>query len=69
MRTIPVERGLGRPGQGDVLDALWAAMREGRRDFHDARWGKATLEVALAVLRSARERREIVLAHQVAVGD
>ena len=67
MRTFPVERGVGRPGHGDALDALWAALREGRRDFHDARWGKATLEVALAILQSARERREINLAHQVAV--
>ena len=39
-------------------------MREGKRDFHDARWGKATLEVALAILQSAREKREIVLRHQ-----
>jgi phthalate 4,5-cis-dihydrodiol dehydrogenase len=64
-RDLPVERGLGRPGHGDVLDALWAALREGKRDFHDARWGKATLEVALAILQSARERREITLSHQV----
>jgi phthalate 4,5-cis-dihydrodiol dehydrogenase len=65
-RKLDVDRGLGRPGHGDVLDALWRAVREGRRDFHDARWGKATLEVALAILQSARERREIVLRHQVA---
>lgn len=68
-REIPIERGPARPGQGDVLDALWTAVREGRRDFHDARWGKATLEVALAILQSGRERREIILAHQTAVGD
>jgi phthalate 4,5-cis-dihydrodiol dehydrogenase len=69
VREVPVERGLGRPGQGDALDALWGALREGRRDFHDARWGKATLEVAVAILQSAKERREIVLDHQVGVGD
>ncbi len=69
VQEIPVERGLGRPGQGDTLDALWDAVRERRRDFHDARWGKATLEVALSILQSARERREIVLQHQVACGD
>jgi phthalate 4,5-cis-dihydrodiol dehydrogenase len=68
IREIPVERGPGRPGQGDTLDALWDAVREGRRDFHDARWGKATLEVALAILQSARDRREILLQHQVAPG-
>ncbi len=69
VREIDVERGPGRPGQGDTLDALWAAVREGRRDFHDARWGKATLEVALSILQSARERREVFLRHQVACGD
>jgi phthalate 4,5-cis-dihydrodiol dehydrogenase len=65
-RELPVDRGLGRPGHGDTIDALWSAVREGKRDFHDARWGKATLEVALAILQSARERREIVLRHQTA---
>jgi phthalate 4,5-cis-dihydrodiol dehydrogenase len=65
-REIAVDRGLGRAGHGDALDALWGAVREGRRDFHDARWGKATLEVALAILQSAREQREIALHHQVA---
>jgi phthalate 4,5-cis-dihydrodiol dehydrogenase len=69
VREIQVERGPGRPGQGDTLDALWSAVREGRRDFHDARWGKATLEVALSILQSARERREVFLRHQVACGD
>jgi len=68
-REISVERGPGRPGHGDALDALWAAVREGHRSAHTARWGKATLEVALAILRSARERREIPLAHQVGVVD
>jgi phthalate 4,5-cis-dihydrodiol dehydrogenase len=63
-RQIAVERGTGRPGQGDVLDALWAAVREGQPDHHDARWGKATLEVAHGVLQSARERREILLRYQ-----
>lgn len=62
---LPVPRGEGRPGQGDTLDALWSAVREGRPDMHDPRWGKATLEVILAILRSARERREIILEHQV----
>lgn len=65
VRDDPVTRGIGRPGQGDTLDALWRALREGERDFHDPRWGKATLEVALAILQSARERREINLHHQI----
>jgi phthalate 4,5-cis-dihydrodiol dehydrogenase len=65
-REIPVERGIGRPGHGDALDALWDALRHGRASEHDARWGKATLEIALAILQSARQRREIILEHQVA---
>jgi phthalate 4,5-cis-dihydrodiol dehydrogenase len=32
---------------------------------HDGRWGKATLEVCLAILQSSQERREIQLSHQV----
>jgi phthalate 4,5-cis-dihydrodiol dehydrogenase len=36
---------------------------------HDGRWGRATVEVALAIQQSARERREINLDHQVAAPD
>jgi len=46
-----------------------AAIRSGKPPLHDGRWGKATVEVALAILRSAREGREIALEHQVAVRD
>jgi phthalate 4,5-cis-dihydrodiol dehydrogenase len=68
-REIKVPRGEGRPGHGDALDALWAAVRDGRRDYHDARWGKASVEIILAVLQSARERREVVLEHQAGDGE
>jgi phthalate 4,5-cis-dihydrodiol dehydrogenase len=60
-REVAVPRGPGRPGQGDALDALWAAVREGRQCVHDARWGRATVEVILAILQSARTRREVDL--------
>jgi phthalate 4,5-cis-dihydrodiol dehydrogenase len=55
------------PGRREVLDDMAAAIRSGRPPLHDGRWGKATLEVALALLRSAREGREITLEHQVGV--
>ena len=55
------------PGRREVLDDMRAAIRSGRPPLHDGRWGKATLEVALAVLRSASENREVMLEHQVAV--
>jgi len=35
--------------------------------IYNGRWGKATVEVALAILQSARDGREVVLEHQVAV--
>jgi phthalate 4,5-cis-dihydrodiol dehydrogenase len=60
-REVPVPRGVGRPGQGDALDALWSALREGRRCVHDARWGRATVQVVLAMLQSSANGREVFL--------
>lgn len=68
-RQLAVPTGPGRPGQGDALDALWMAVREGRRCIHDARWGKASVEAVLAVLRSAQDRREVTLRFQTPVLD
>lgn len=48
-----------------VIDELCAAVFEGRAPLHDGRWGRATLEVCLAMLRSAREGGEVALVHQV----
>ena len=52
---------------GDVeVDEMYAAMREDRPvRIHDRHWGKATLEVVLAILQSAQERRDVELRHQV----
>jgi phthalate 4,5-cis-dihydrodiol dehydrogenase len=41
----------------------------GKPLYHDGAWGMATLEVGLAIMQSAKERREIQLTHQVAVAD
>ena len=60
-REVAVPRGPGRPGQGDALDALWQAVREGRRCIHDARWGRATIETILAILQSSKSHREVRL--------
>ena len=60
-REVAVPRGMGRPGQGDALDALWAALREGHRCGHDARWGRATVQVVLAILQSSASRSEVLL--------
>jgi phthalate 4,5-cis-dihydrodiol dehydrogenase len=63
-------------GRGEVLCApfvdragelmkLYDAVRQHRPGFNDGHWGKASLEVLLAILRSSEERREIILDHQV----
>jgi phthalate 4,5-cis-dihydrodiol dehydrogenase len=62
---VPTARGVGRPGQGDALDALWQAVREGQPSMHDAQWGRDTVEIILAVLQSSKERREVLLPHPV----
>lgn len=60
-REIEVPRGTGRPGQGDALDALWLAVRKGVPSIHDAKWGRDTVAVILAVLESSRTRQEIMV--------
>jgi phthalate 4,5-cis-dihydrodiol dehydrogenase len=65
-REIALPEGPRFAGRGNVLDDLAAAIRAGQRPLHDGRWGKATLEAALAIQTSAREGREVMLKHQVA---
>lgn len=60
-REVAVPRGIGRPGQGDALDMLWRAVRERQPSIHDARWGRDTIAVILAVLQSSKMRSEVVL--------
>jgi phthalate 4,5-cis-dihydrodiol dehydrogenase len=47
--------------RAEVIDELQAAVVDGKPPLHDGEWGTATLEVCLAMLRSAREQREIPL--------
>ena len=54
-------------GRHGIVNQLYEAVVNGRRPLADGQWGKATVEVLLAVLESARERREVFLAHQVPV--
>ena len=49
----------------EVIDELYDAIVHGKPPLHDGAWAKATLEVCLAMLRSAREGSDIALAHQV----
>ncbi|WP_346285883.1 Gfo/Idh/MocA family oxidoreductase [Zoogloea sp.] len=45
----------------EVIDELVAAVGQGRAPLHDGHWARATLEICLAMLQSARERRDVEL--------
>jgi phthalate 4,5-cis-dihydrodiol dehydrogenase len=51
----------------EVIDELYQAVVHGVAPLHDGAWATATLEVVLAMLRSAGEGRDVVLTHQVAL--
>ena len=51
--------------RAEVIDELYGAVVGGQAPLHDGAWAMATLEVVLAILRSARETRDLTLAHQV----
>jgi len=56
---------VGSRGREAEIEELYNAVVHKRPVFHDGRWGEATLEVCLAMLESAKERKEILLSHQV----
>lgn len=64
-RELALPKSASMPGRSEVLDDMIAAIRTGARPLQDGRWAKANVEVTLALLRSARERREVRLVHQV----
>jgi phthalate 4,5-cis-dihydrodiol dehydrogenase len=39
----------------------------GKPLWHDGRWGMATLEATLAIGESSRQRKEVILSHQIPV--
>ncbi|HWC94108.1 MAG TPA: Gfo/Idh/MocA family oxidoreductase [Pseudolabrys sp.] len=53
--------------RAEVIDEVYGAVVQGRPPLHDGAWAMATLEVLLAMLRSAQEGRDVALKHQVAV--
>lgn len=54
------------PPRREVWDAFAAVIRGGAAPTQTGAWGMATLEVCLAMLRSAREGGDVSLHHQVA---
>ena len=61
-REIPLSS--GRRGREAEVEELYNAVVHDRPVFHDGRWGAATLEVCLAMLESAEQRKEIFLSRQ-----
>jgi phthalate 4,5-cis-dihydrodiol dehydrogenase len=52
--------------RAEVIDELYNAVLHSKPPLHDGAWAMATLEVCLAILQSAREGRDVALAHQIA---
>ncbi|MGN6462047.1 MAG: Gfo/Idh/MocA family oxidoreductase [Pseudolabrys sp.] len=52
--------------RAEVIDELHAAVIDGKPPLHNGAWARATLEVCLAILQSAREKRDVALVHQTA---
>ena len=53
--------------QEAFVDELYDAVVLGRAPVHSGEWALATTEVCLAMLQSARERKEVALRHQAAL--
>lgn len=65
---VSLEDQVYRTGVEDLLE-IYNAVRHDRTVYHDGAWGMATLEVLLAIRQSSRERRDILLTHQVPMPD
>ena len=61
---ILCEQGQGR--EGELLE-LVSALSDSRSAFPDGKWGKATLDVCLAIMASSRDGKSRKLKHQVSV--
>jgi phthalate 4,5-cis-dihydrodiol dehydrogenase len=55
--------------RAEVIDELYDVVVNGGAPVHSGEWARATLEVCLAVLQSARERREVDLTRQVGLDE
>ena len=53
--------------RAEVIDELYQAVVNRKAPRHNGAWATATVEVLLAMLRSAREGSDVRLSHQVAL--
>jgi phthalate 4,5-cis-dihydrodiol dehydrogenase len=51
--------------RAEVMDELYDAVVHDRASLQSGEWAAATLEVCLAILRSAAEQREVGLERQI----
>ena len=51
--------------RSEVIDELYRAVVDDEAPLHDGPWAMATMEVILAMLRSAHDRCDVTLNHQV----
>lgn len=66
VREIPLDQ--ERRARAAELMDMYDGVVNGRPLYHDGAWGRATLEVCLAIVESARTRREIRMRLQVPIG-
>ena len=67
-RGFPLPPGRAFPNKDGVADELYDAVTRGVAPLHDGRWGMATVAAMLALIASARERREVSLSPEVVHG-
>lgn len=53
--------------RSEVIDELHAAVFDDVPPTHNGEWGRATLEICLAIIESARTGKPVALSHQVPV--
>lgn len=58
----------GVSGRYAEVREMWEALRRGRSVEHDGRWGAATLEVCLAIIKSAETGQDVEMSRQVSSG-
>jgi phthalate 4,5-cis-dihydrodiol dehydrogenase len=63
-KDVPLAGGGGPSRRGELIE-LYNAVVLDEPIRHTGPWGMATLEVCLAIMQSAKERKEIFLQHQV----
>ncbi|HXF35208.1 MAG TPA: Gfo/Idh/MocA family oxidoreductase [Candidatus Acidoferrales bacterium] len=67
-REIALPPARAFPNKDNVIDELYDAVVHAKPALHDGRWGMATVEAALALIVSSRERREVPLTEEVVHG-